>query len=159
MVIKTKKYQLAPKKYIGLAMGSVLKKMWWCFLIPLALASVTFLIPTTNWFWISALIITILFILFWYIQFAGLTQMEQAKLLFERLSYEIDSRQILIKVSAKQGMPIKWDQIKSAEVKKDEFILNVSKAQILHFPHKIFNNKSDIKFLESILKRKGLIKK
>ncbi len=158
MVVKTKKYQLDTKKYVSLAMGGVLKKLWWAFLIPVVIALFTFLVPTTNWFWISALILTALFLLFWYIQFAGLTQMEQAKTLFEKLSYEIDSRQILIKISSKQGMPIKWDQVQQAYSRKEDFLIIISKVQLIHLPHKIFNNKNDIKFLESVLKRKGFLK-
>ncbi|MFK7900247.1 MAG: YcxB family protein [Cyclobacteriaceae bacterium] len=157
MVVKTKKYQLESKKYISLAMGTVIKKYWWALLIPIALAACTFLVPSTNWFWISALIITALYFLFWYIQFAGLTQMEQAKMLFEKLAYEIDSRQILIKLNAKQGMPIKWDQVQKAYVKKDAFLFVINKVQLVHLPHRIFNNPSEIKFVESVLKRKKLI--
>ena len=38
MTVKTKKYQLEPKKYIGLAMGMALKSFWWAFLIAIAIA-------------------------------------------------------------------------------------------------------------------------
>ena len=158
MIVKTKKYQLDTKKYVKIAMGGVLKKYWWAFLIPFALACFTFLVPTTNWFWISALILTVLYLLFWYIQFAGLTQMEQAKMLFEKLSYEIDSRQVLIKISTKQGMPIKWDQVKAAYSRKNDILISINKVQLIHLPHKVFKNTNEIKFVESILKRKSLIK-
>ena len=139
-------------------MGRVMKSLWWAFLIPIALASVTFLVPTTNWFWISALILTTLYLLFWYIQFAGLTQMEQAKMLFEKLAYEINSQQVLIKLSSKQGMPIKWDQVKKAYSRKDDFLIVINRVQMIHLPHRIFNNQNDIKFVESVMKRKGFVK-
>ena len=84
--------------------------------------------------------------------------MEQSKILFEKLSYEIDSRQILIKLNAKQGMPIKWDQIVSAKKGKDYFMLKVNKVQIIHLPFKIFKSDNEIKFVETILRRKGYFK-
>lgn len=84
--------------------------------------------------------------------------MEQFKILFEKLSYEIDSRQILIKLNTKQGMPMKWENIKRVKISKDAFILFVNKAQIIYLPHRIFNTENELRFVETILKRKGLIK-
>lgn len=84
--------------------------------------------------------------------------MEQNKVIFEKLAYEIDSRQIMMKVNTKQGMPIQWNMIKKAEMPKDAFVLYLSKAQFIHLPHKIFNSENERKFLETILKRKELIK-
>ena len=79
-------------------------------------------------------------------------------MLFERLSYEINSQQILIKLSAREGMPMKWDQIKKAQVGKDHFLLMVNKAQLIHLPFRIFNSDNERKFVTSILKTKGFIK-
>ena len=157
MIVKTKKYKLSSGKYIKIALVNVLKQQWWVALIVIALCCGYFWIPNIWWF-IGTAIALVLYILFWLIQFAGVTQMEQTKLLFEKLSYEINSQQILIKLSAKQGMPMKWDQIKKASVGKDAFVLVVNKAQIIHLPFKIFNTTNERKFVESILKRKGLIK-
>ena len=154
MIIRTKKYQLKTKKYIGIALRAVLKQQWWVFLIYLAICSCYFLIPN-HWWITGATIAFVLYLLFWIIQFAGVTQLEQGKFMFEKLSYEISSQQILIKLNAKQGMPMKWDQIKRAEQKKDAFIFYISKAQLVHLPFKIFNNGNDIRFIETILKRKG----
>ena len=84
--------------------------------------------------------------------------MEQGKILFQKLSYEISSQQILIKLSSKQGMPMKWDQIKRARKAKDAFELFVSKAQVIYLPFKIFNSENEVRFLETVLKRKGYIK-
>ena len=157
MIVKTKKYKLETGTYIKLALINVLKKQWWVFLIAIAIACGTFIVPS-NWWWIGALIALTLYILFWVIQFAGVTQHEQGKILFERLGYEIDSRQVLIKVSSKQGMPMKWENIKSATVGKDHFLLTISKAQLIHLPFKIFKTDNERKFVETILKRKGFIK-
>jgi hypothetical protein len=63
-----------------------------------------------------------------------------------------------MKLNAREGMPMKWDQIKRAEIKKDSFVLFVNKAQLIHLPFKIFNTDNERKFLTSILRNKGLIK-
>jgi hypothetical protein len=151
------KYQLKSKTYIRLGFQNILKEQWWVLLIALAICAGYFIIPSAWWF-IGAGIGLVLYGLFWLIQFAGLTQLEQGKILFERLSYEITSQQVLIKLSSKQGMPIKWDQIKRASKGKDSFVLAVSKAQLIHLPFKIFNSENERKFLETILRRKGYIK-
>jgi hypothetical protein len=157
MIVRTKKYQLATGKYIGLALVGVLKQQWWVFLIYFAICSGFFIIPNVWWI-IGASIALILYLLFWLVQFAGVTQLEQSKFLFNKLNYELSSQQILVKLNAKQGMPMKWDQIKRASAKKEAFLLFVSKAQLIYLPHRIFNSDNEIKFFETILKRKGYIK-
>ena len=157
MIVRTKKYQLPTRKYIGIAFKAVLKQQWWVFLIYLGICAGYFLIPN-NWWIIGATIGLALYMLFWLIQFAGITQLEQGKFMFQKLSYEISSQQILIKLSSKQGMPMKWEQIKRARKGKDDFTLFASKAQLVHLPFKIFNNKNEISFMETVLKRKGYIK-
>lgn len=156
MIVKTKKYKLETKTYIKIGMKNILKEQWWVILIALAIASGYFFIA--SWWWISmALLAYVLYLLFWVIQFAGVSQMEQNKVIFEKLSYEIDSRQILMKVNPRQGMPIKWDMIKKAELTKDAFVLIMSKAQFIHLPFRIFNTDNEKKFVETILRRKGLL--
>ena len=137
MIVKTKKYALDKKAYIRAGMRNVLQQQWWVVLIALAISSMTFVIPS-NWWWIGALIAFVLYILFWLIQFTGVTQLEQTKMLFDKLSYEIDSRQILIKMSSKQGMLMKWEQIKRAWKDKNQFVLVINKAQMILFPFKVF---------------------
>lgn len=157
MIVKTKKYKLESGTYIKLALKNVLMQQWWVFLIAVAICAGYLLIPNMWWF-IGTGIALVLYLLFWLIQFAGVTQMDQTKMLFEKLSYEINSQQVLIKLNTKQGMPLKWDQIKRASVGKNAISLVVNKAQIIHLPFKIFNSDNERKFVESILKRKGLIK-
>jgi hypothetical protein len=115
------------------------------------------LIPSIWWF-IGAAIGVGLFLLFWWIQFYGVTHLEQGKMLFEKFSYEISSQQMLMKINPREGMPLKWDQFKKAYVDKDAFVLFVNKAQIIHLPFKIFNTENERKFVASILKTKGLVK-
>lgn len=157
MIVKTKKYALDKKAYMKAGLKNVLTEQWWVFLIAIAISAMAFVIPS-NWWWIGALIALTLYILFWVIQFAGVTQLEQSKMLFEKLSYEIDSRQILIKLNSKQGMPMKWEQIKKAWIDKNQIVLVVSKAQLMLFPHNVFKTQNEVKFVETILKRKGYIK-
>ncbi len=157
MIVKTKKYKLETGTYIKLAMLNILKEQWWVLLIAIAIACGAFFI--WSWWWIiGAGIALTLYLLFWLIQFAGVTQLEQNKILFERLSYEINSQQVLIKVNPKQGMPLKWEMIKKAQMGKDYFLLIVSKAQLVHLPFRIFNTENEKKFVETILRRKGYIK-
>jgi len=156
MIIKTKKYKLETGTYIKLGLRNVFKEQWWVILIAVAIASGYFFIA--SWWWISmAILAYVLYLLFWVIQFAGVTQMEQNKVMFTKLAYEIDSRQVLMKVNTKQGMPINWDMIKKAYVDKDAFVLIMSKAQFIHLPFRIFNTPNEKKFMETILKRKALV--
>lgn len=78
--------------------------------------------------------------------------------MFEKLSYEIDSRQILIRLNAKEGSILQWSMIKKASKQKDHFLLEISKGQIIHLPFKIFNSDNDIRFMETILRKKSFIK-
>lgn len=157
MNVKTKKYKLETGTYIKLGLINIIQDQWWIGLIFLAICGGFFFIPSYWWF-IGAGIGLVLYILFWVIQFTGVTQMEQSKILFERLGYEINSQQVLIKVSAKQGMPIKWDNIKKAKVGKNYILLVVNKVQLIHLPFRIFNTENERKFIETILKRKGYTK-
>ena len=157
MIVKTRKYKLPTGTYIKIALKNILREQWWVLLIAIAIASGTLIIPS-NWWWIGALIALALYVLFWLIQFAGVTQMEQSKVLFDKLAYEITSQQIMIKLNNKQGMPIKWENVKRASKGKDHFLFVVSKAQLIHLPFKIFNTENEVRFIETILKRKGYIK-
>lgn len=157
MIVKTKKYQLPKKTYIKLGLVSLLKAQWWLFFIPIAILGLNF-IEHSFWFYFLAVLVPTLYLLFWLIQFAGVTQLEQGKMLFEKLSYEIDSRQVMIKLNPKQGSPIQWNMIKKAYKGSDHFLFVLSKAQFIYLPFKIFNSDNEIKFIESVLKRKGYIK-
>ena len=156
MIVKTKKYKLPTNTYVQLGLKNMLREQWWVFLIALAIMSGTFFIRTI-WFVLAANIGLLLYFLFWIIQFYGITYLEQNQLLFDRLRYEISSQQIMIQVTSKQGMPIAWDQVKRAIQQKDAFLLVISKTHLLYWPHKIFNSTHEIKFVETILKRKGLL--
>jgi YcxB-like protein len=156
MIVKTKRYQLTTGTYLQFGLKNIIWEQWWVFLIALFLMSGTFVFKTI-WFVIGANIGLLLYFLFWIIQFYGITYLEQNQPLFERLCYEISSQQIMIQLTSKQGMPIAWEQIKRATKGKDYFLLVISKVHLIHLPYKIFNSNHEIKFVETILKRKALI--
>jgi hypothetical protein len=143
------------KDYIRLAFKNVLRQQWWVGLIVVAIC-LGFIWVQSIWWFIAAALGAGLYLLFWWLQFYGVTQLDQGKMLFERYSYEITSQQILMKLNAREGMPIKWDQIKRAQVGKDFFLLFLNKAQIIYLPFKIFNTDNERKFVQSVLKTKGL---
>jgi hypothetical protein len=158
MIVKTKNYKLETSTYINLALKNVLKKQGWIAIVGAIAICLPYFWIASIWWFIGAAIGLGLYLLFWWIQFYGVTQLEQGKMLFERFSYEINSQQIIMKKNPREGMPIKWDQIKSASVGKDFFLLVVNKAQLIHLPFKIFNTENERKFLTSILRTKGLLK-
>ncbi|MBT1704192.1 YcxB family protein [Chryseosolibacter indicus] len=158
MIVKTKNYKLDKKTYINLAFKSILRQQGWIpALVAFVLCLMYIWVPSIWWF-IGAVVGLGLYLLFWYIQFYGVTQLDQGKMLFEKFSYEISSQQILMKINPREGMPLKWDQIKRASIGKDHFALFVNKAQLIHLPFKIFNTDNERKFVASILKNKGLVK-
>jgi len=157
MIVKTRNYRLEKKDYRRMALKNILREQWWVGLIVLAIC-LGFVWIQSIWWFIVAFIGAGLYLLFWVIQFYGVTQLEQGKMLFEKFSYEISSQQIIMKLNAREGMPMKWDQIKKANLGKDSFVLFVNKAQLIHLPFKIFNSENERKFLTSILRNKGLLK-
>jgi len=158
MIVKTKNYKLEKKTYVKIAFRNIVKQQGWIAgLVALAICLCYLWIPSIWWF-IGAAIGVGLFLLFWWIQFYGVTQMEQGKMLFEKFSYEISSQQILMKINPREGMPLKWDQFKKAYIDKDAIVLFINKAQIVHLPFKIFNSENERKFVTSILKTKGILK-
>jgi len=158
MIIKTKNYKLEKKTYINLALRNTLKQQGWIAgVVAVALCLCYFWVPSIWWF-IGAFVGLGLYLLFWWIQFYGVTQLEQGKMLFERFQYEINSQQIVMKINPREGMPLKWDQIKKATIGKDYFLLVINRAQMIYLPFKIFNSENERKFLTSILKNKALVK-
>jgi hypothetical protein len=158
MIVKTKNYKLDKKTYVSIAFKNILKQQGWIAGLVVVALCLCYLWIASIWWFIGAAIGLGLFLLFWWIQFYGVTQMEQGKMLFEKFSYEISSQQVLMKINPREGMPLKWDQFKKAFIEKDAFVLFVNKAQIIYLPFRIFNTENERKFLTSILKNKGLLK-
>jgi hypothetical protein len=159
MIVKTKNYKLDKKTYINLALRNILKRQGWIAAAGAFVICLGYIWIPSIWWFIGAIVGLGLYLLFWWVQFYGVTQLEQGKMLFEKFSYEITSQQIIMKINAREGMPLKWDQIIRAEIGKDAFVLFVNKAQLIHLPFKIFNSDNERKFLISVLRNKGLVKK
>jgi hypothetical protein len=159
MIVKTKNYKLDKKTYINLALRNILKRQGWMAAAGAFVICLGYIWIPSIWWFIGAIVGLGLYLLFWWVQFYGVTQLEQGKMLFEKFSYEITSQQIIMKINAREGMPLKWDQISRAELTKDSFVLFVNKAQLIHLPYKIFNSDNERKFLISVLRNKGLVKK
>ncbi|WP_460984250.1 YcxB family protein [Spirosoma fluminis] len=184
MIVKTKKYALDQKTYINIALRQWVKENWkWAF-VPLGLIILNVILNVTGayqnyWIYIVIVVLTILYVLFWAIQITGIAQMEQSKPLFQKYVYEIDSRQILMRINAKEGGILKWTQIDSVIKEKDAYILflnnddamrnvkanwiartvtkGLSKAQFLYLPFTIFTSDNDLRFTDALLRRKGLL--
>ncbi len=162
MAIKTKRFALDKKKYVGIAMRQIWnqQKMW--VLLPVGLILLNAILNLTKiypnyWIYIMVIIGALLYVGFWWVQFTGVTQLEQYKQLFEKYIYEIDNKQILVKLNTKEGGIMQWDMIQSVEKDKDAYILNMSKGQFLHFPFSVFNSEHDLKMFERVLKQKSLL--
>jgi hypothetical protein len=184
MIVKTKKYALDQKTYINIALRQWLKDNWkWAF-VPLGLIILNVILNITGayqnyWIYIVIVLLTILYVLFWAVQITGIAQMEQSKALFQKYVYEIDSRQILMRINAKEGGILKWSQIGSVIKDKDAYILfldnaeamkgvkatwiartvtkGLAKAQFLYLPFTIFTSDNDLRFTDALLRRKGLL--
>lgn len=158
MIIKTKNYKLDKNTYVRIAFKNILLQQGWIAAVAAVAISLCYFIVPSIWWFIAAAVGVLLYLLFWWIQFYGVTQLDQGKMLFEKFSYEINSQQILMKINPREGMPMKWDMIKKAFINKTGFVLFVNKAQIIYLPFKIFNSENDRKFLTSVLRTKKLLK-
>src|SRR5688572_17808279 len=121
MIVKTKNYRLEKKTYISLAFKQIMMQQGWIAAVAAFVICLGYIWVPSIWWFIGAFVGILLYLLFWYIQFYGVTQLEQSKMLFEKFFYEINSQQILMKINAREGMPIKWDQIKKAKIGEDAF--------------------------------------
>jgi hypothetical protein len=161
LAIKTKKYGLEKNKYVGLCMRQLFSNQWkWAFL-PLAFVGLNVFLNLSGtyknyWIYIFLAIGVVGYILFWLIQFTGITQLAQYKQLFDKYRYEIDSRQIFMKISEKEGGMLKWDMILSAYKDKQAYVLEMGKYQFLYLPFSIFSE-NDRKLMDKIMRDKGFI--
>lgn len=157
MIIRTKKCKLATSRYIKTCYWEIMRSKWW--VLSLFTIVIGALFYTNHAYWgIFVIVLLLIFLAFYFFQLYAVTVMPNNKLFFERLSYQISSKQIMVQITSKQGMPIMWDQIKFVRKKKACFVLFLSVAQCLYWPYRIFNTPQEIKFLKMLLKRKKLLK-
>lgn len=156
---KTKKYQVPVNTYVKIGLINVFKEWWWAFAVPVVLIGIGALIGK-GWLMgltITAIVLTILYVIFWAAQFYGLSQVPQGKALFEKLGYEFDQKQIKIMKTQKEGMVMQWENVKRVYKTKNAYIIKLSLVQYIHLPFDIFQTENDLKFTEKLFERKGLI--
>jgi hypothetical protein len=177
LAIRTKKTQFETNTYTRLAMAEVWKKDWPYALIPFAIGLLPAIFLPSWWWVLLAVVLTLLFVLLRSAQVTGVTQMEQSKPLFERMSFEMDQRQLLLRVSPEKAMQLTWDMIGRARRDADAYLLYLKPGTppeglapwrlwiarkfdvpvFLHLPLRIFNSPNDLKLFEALLRRKNLL--
>ena len=158
--ILTKKTQMDVKQYIQLGMKKVIRKFWFAFLVPPALLLPAIIWPgALVWLIVTALVVTILYFVFWYVQFYGLSIAPQGKALFERQLYAITPEYLGMMKSETdpQGMMIPWDKIELVERTDKEFVMHLTLAHMLIIPFDIFKSQQDQNFAEAIMRRRNLL--
>ena len=177
LAIRTKKTQLDTNTYTRLAMAEVWRKEWWYALIPFVIG----LLPAVfvhSWWWLAlAVVLTILYALLRSAQVTGVTQMEQSKPLFERMGFEMDNKQLILRQSETKAMGIVWDTIGRVRKDPDAYLLYLKPGPaptglapwrlwvartfdvpvFLHLPLRSFNSPNDLKLFEALLRRKNLL--
>lgn len=177
MAIRTKKHQLDTNTYTSIAMGRVWRREWWYALIPFAVGLLPAII-WPSWWWLALSVgLTLLYVLFRSAQVTGVTQVEQSKPLFEKMAYEFDNKQIVLRRNEKEGMRLTWDMI--GEVKREAagYLLMLKSPELpaevtgfkrwmartfdapifVEVPDRIFNSGNDQKLFEAMLRRKSLL--
>ncbi|WP_048825416.1 YcxB family protein [Hymenobacter sp. DG25B] len=177
LAIRTKKSQLDSNTYVRMALTEVWKKEWWYALIPLVVVLLPAIFVFSWWWVVAAVLVTVLFVVLRSAQVQALAQMEQSKALFERVNYEIDQRQILMRLNDKQGMNIPWEMIEKVRQQDGAYQLYLKAPanadmptgwkgwvartftvpMFLYLPSRIFNSPNDLKLFESMLRRKSLL--
>ena len=156
--VKTKRYQLPTQTFIKIGFSTVMRRYWWAFGVPIALIIPGFFYtPALVWLIVSAVVLTALYLLFWYIQFYGITQLPQGKTLFEKYRYEFKNEHIIIQKNEKEGMVLTWQQIQQAELRSDALLLWVSRFQFFYLPFTSFSSDNDRRWVETVLRRKKLL--
>ncbi len=177
MAIRTKKHQLDTNVYTRLALGRVWRREWWYALIPFAVG----LLPAIiwhSWWWLAlAFGLTLLYVLFRSAQITGVTQVEQTKPLFEKMAYEFDNKQIVLRRNEKEGMRLTWDMIGDVKREASGYLLALKTPELpadltgfkrwmartfdtpifVQIPDRIFNSANDQKLFEAMLRRKNLL--
>jgi hypothetical protein len=178
--IRTKKTQLTAERYTEIALRRLWKKQWW-LLVALAGFGVALALVWPSW-WVIAIValLALLHVLFWGVQVTGVTKLDQTKILFERVFYEINAQNFLLKKNDREGAQLKWEMFDRADRLPDAFILTftstpppgappatrlqktlswlgASELQFMVLPFDIFIKPADLKLMESTLKRKNLL--
>jgi YcxB-like protein len=156
--IKTRKYQLDVDTFVKIAMTETIKKLWWAFLVPIAI-----ILPGLYWLralpWLVgvAVLLLVVFLVLMYAFFKNMPSLPQGKMLFDKVFYLIDKDGIKVMVSEQEGMIVKWDMIKSIKREKGQYMVFLSPVQFFIIPEGHFTSENDAKLAEAHIRRQGLI--
>ncbi len=178
--IRTKKTQLTAERYTEIALRRLWKRQWWV-LVALAGFGLVLALIWPSW-WVLAIVLSLalLHVLFWGVQVTGVTKLEQTKILFERVFYEINPQRFLLKKNDREGAELKWEMFARAERLPAAYVLTftstpppgappatrlqraltwlgASELQFLVLPYDIFVKPADLKLMEATLRRKNLL--
>jgi hypothetical protein len=162
--IKTKKFALDKNTYIKTSLMQMWRQQWKWVFVPVALLVLNLILNLTKtypnfWIYIVVVLGVAGYVAFWAVQFTGVTQLDQYKQLFQRYRYEIDTRQILMRVNEKEGGLLKWDMFTRVTKDKNGYLFEMpGRGQFLYFPFDVFNAENDRKLLDRILREKNLLK-
>lgn len=178
--IRTKKTQLTAERYTEIALKRLWKKQWWV-LVALAGFGLVLVLVWPSW-WVLAIVLTLalLHVLFWGVQVTGVTKLEQTKILFERVFYEINPQRFLLKKNDREGAELKWEMFARVDRLPDAYILTFTSTpppgsppasrlqrvltwlgagelQFMVLPFDIFVKPADLKMMDATLRRKNLL--
>ena len=77
MIVRTKNYKLEKKTYTRIAFRNIMKKQGWIAGLAAVAICLMYLWLPSIWWFIGATIGLLLYMLFWWIQCYGVTQLEQ----------------------------------------------------------------------------------
>lgn len=158
MVVRTKKYKLDTNTFVKLGLWGIVLDWWWVWLVPIAILLIPIFVKGAIWWCIPiALVLVLLYLLFWGAQFVGATQMDQFKPFFQKMTYEFDTQKIILKMGKDQPMAMRWEMIKGAKKHKKYYLLTLSRVQFFYLPFEIFKSENDLKIFEKMLQRKNLL--
>lgn len=156
----TRKTEMDKKLYINMALKKALRKYWFAFFVPPALLIPGFIWPSSMiWMVVTSIVVTILYVLFWYMQFYGMTILPQGKQLFEKQLFAILPEYIGVMKSEKdpQGMMLPYDKIEQVEKTGNSYIIHLTMAHIVIMPFDIFQSQQDMNYFEALLRKYKLL--
>ncbi len=155
MIIKTKKHRLSPRTYIRIGFGDTMRRQWWVTLLAIIATSSAFYI---GYFWSSVTLLTLyfLYLVFWFVQFYGVTVMEESKAFFAPITYQISSKEIVMMLTKNRGSQIDWKQIQYMRKGSKGVVLFIDRGQFIHLPNRVFMDKQERLFFSQLLERKKI---
>lgn len=158
MKVVTKRSELEKKKYYKLGLKILLKSEWKWGLIPLAVIIAGFALGRGfGWMYVLGFATILGYIGFRWLQMFALTQHEMGKSFFYKMNFEMDGRHFMMKMDAKNGMPIDWKSFQTVHKMKDGYVIVIARSQFIYLPFNIFKTENDRKLTETIFSRKNLI--